>query len=111
VGIEIYIFTIVNITELPSFIFVFKLHKFRCFRIKICTNIKSFENPVAAEELKIQRYTSFLDVYKFYPEKEGTYTFFIKYYYWADLNGDGDFSGEEDKEIFMVREKYTFVVI
>ncbi|HDM22203.1 MAG TPA: hypothetical protein ENG20_00245 [Methanomicrobia archaeon] len=68
-------------------------------------------DPVTAEELKIQRYTSFLDVYKFYPEKEGTYTFFIKYYYWADLNGDGDFSGEEDKEIFMVREKYTFVVI
>ena len=69
-------------------------------------------NPtIIDEQLYIDNFTSFLDVYKFYPEKEGTYTFFIKYYYWADLNGDGDFSGEEDKEIFMVREKYTFVVI
>ena len=57
---------------------------------------------------KIQRYTSFLDVYEFYPEREGTYSFSIKYYYWTDLDNENDI---DENEISMVTEKYTFIVI
>ncbi|MCK4433475.1 MAG: hypothetical protein KAV48_06025, partial [Methanomicrobia archaeon] len=57
---------------------------------------------------KIQRYTSFLDVYEFYPEREGTYSFSIKYYYWTDLDNDKNIT---ENEISVVTEEYTFIVI
>ena len=57
---------------------------------------------------KIQRYASFLDIYEFYPEREGTYSFSIKYYYWADLNNDDII---DENEISIVTEEYTFIVI
>jgi len=66
------------------------------------------DDPITTEELKIQRYTSFLDVYEFYPEKEGKYSFFIKYYYWTDLDDDDII---DENEISIVTEEYTFIVI
>lgn len=93
-------------------IFFVPVHSYQFNIINNLYKEKTLEyDPITSEELKIQRYTSFLDTYEFYPEREGTYSFSIIYYYWADLNGDGDFVGEENDEISMVTEKYAFIVI
>jgi len=91
-----------------SSIFFTPVHSYQFNVINNLYKKKIFENdPISSDDLKIQRFTSFLDVYKFYPEKEGTYTFFIRYYYWADLNND---SIIDETEIFIVTEEKKFIV-
>jgi len=90
-------------------VFFVPVHSYQFNIINNLYKEKTLEyDPITSEELKIQRYTSFLNTYSFYPEREGTYSFSIKYYYWADLNGN---SIIDDNEISMVTEKYTFIVI
>jgi len=92
-----------------SSIFFTPVHSYQFNVINNLYKKKIFEDdPISSDDLKIQRFTSFLDVYKFYPEKEGRYTFFIKYYYWADLNNDDII---DENEISIVTEEYTFIVI
>jgi len=90
-------------------VFFVPVHSYQFNIINNLYKEKTLEyDPITTEELKIQRYTSFLDIYEFYPEREGTYSFSIKYYYWADLNNDDII---DENEISMVTEEYTFIVI
>jgi len=97
------------VNPINNSVFFIPVHSYQFNVINNLYKEKTFEDdPITTEELKIQRYTSFLDVYEFYPEKEGKYSFSIKYYYWTDLH---DYGIIDEDEISIVTEEYTFIVI
>ncbi len=117
-------FTITNIREGDTFfvagqgykvmgitgtgVFFTPVHSYQFNVVNNLYKKKTLEpDPITDDTLRIQQYTSFMDVYTFYPEKVGTYSIYITYYYWNDLNNDDSIT---EDEITVVREQRTFTV-